>query len=125
MEETNKKRKKFGGRKKGTPNKKTLILQEHLDTLDLDPILGLRDCLKELERIDTFEPDQEISLVNAKSKIYMELLQYIYPKRKAIEVQGTLDTRNKTQVIEIQWADQDDSQNETADAAAKADQPVN
>lgn len=124
MEETVKK-KKYAGRKKGTPNKRTLILQEHLDTLKVDPIQGLKDCLDELELIDAFDPIQKISLVKSKASIYMELLQYIYPKRKAIEMHATID-QPKKQIVQIQWADENDnSEDASSDAAAKTDQSIN
>lgn len=119
------KKKKFGGRKKGTPNKRTLILQEHLDKMQLDPIQGIRGCLDELELVDVYEPEDKISLIKAKAAIYLELLQYIYPKRRAIDIQATLDNGNKKQVVELQWADENDSsQDASPNPTSKKDLPV-
>lgn len=100
-----KKRQKYGGRTKGTPNKKSLIILESIEEYGLNPIEGLRACLEELEAIVTYDSEEQISLVNAKSKIYLEILQYVYPKRKAVEMkqshEGTIN-----QVIQVQWADE-------------------
>lgn len=84
-------KKKYGGRKKGTPNKRTLILADALEKKNLDPIAGLHDCLQELEEMVVYEDGAKISLVKAKADIYMELLQYLYPKRKAIQVEEPVD----------------------------------
>ncbi len=64
------------GRKKGTPNKKTSELLK---------ILGSFNPAKELKEI--FKNTEDDAL---KAKICLYLLSYIYPKRKAIEI----DTEN-------------------------------
>lgn len=68
--------KKFGGRKKGVPNKKTLAVAEKLEALGCDPIEGLA-------RI-AMDSDEESLRLQANK----ELAQYIAPKRKAIEHTG-------------------------------------
>lgn len=67
---------KVGGRKPGTPNKKTQALQEILEE-------GLGKGLPEkiVEIMHTLDPKDQV-------KVLLELMQYIYPKRKAIEVSG-------------------------------------
>lgn len=85
---------KTGGRKKGTPNKRTFDLMETLRRLDCDPIESLARiangeplrCLVHLDKengqfvSDEIEPTFEQRLTAMK-----ELAQYVYPKRKAIE----------------------------------------
>ena len=69
--------KKYGGRKKGTPNKKTLDVVEKLKSLNCDPIEGLA-------RIALDSEEESLRLQANK-----ELAQYIAPKRKAVEVTGS------------------------------------
>ena len=59
------------GRKKGTPNKKTLIFLDDL---------GNFQPLKELVKLYKNTNDDNIKLT-----ILKELLKYIYPQRKAVE----------------------------------------
>ena len=68
-----------GGRKKGTPNKKTSDLAEKLKALNCDPIEGMARIAHEAYKAK----DHAIAL-----SAYKELAQYIYPKRKAVEVTG-------------------------------------
>lgn len=62
---------KIGGRKKGTPNKRTVEITERLKDED---ILG--------SLIEIAKTTDEESI---KVKIYLDLLRYCYPQRKAIE----------------------------------------
>jgi|DEB0MinimDraft_6_1074348.scaffolds.fasta_scaffold69906_2 hypothetical protein len=68
---------RYGGRQKGTPNKRTLALQERLASMDCDPIEAMVRIAKQAKA------DKDWHLVFAVNK---ELAQYVYPKRKAIEV---------------------------------------
>lgn len=67
-----KNRKKSGGRKKGTPNKKTKELIE---------VLGSFNPLEKLK--DIYASTDDIAL---QAKICLDLLKYIYPQRKAVEL---------------------------------------
>lgn len=85
--------KKYGGRKKGTPNKNSLSLQQKLDAFDngagFDPIAEV------LNLYTLIHADNPLVAV----KILTELMQYIYPKRKALEHSGEVNTNpymNKT-----------------------------
>lgn len=69
--------KKSGGRKKGTPNKLTFDAIETLRRLNCDPIEGMARIAM----------DEGTPLV-IRSKMYSDLAQYVYPKRKAIELSG-------------------------------------
>jgi hypothetical protein len=70
---------RYGGRKAGTPNKRTSVL-EKCEELGLDPF-------KEMARIasDRADPNQPMML--------KELAQYLEPKKKAMEVSGSIDMR--------------------------------
>lgn len=70
---------KWGGRKKGSVNKRTSVL-EKCEEIGLDPF-------KEMARIaaDLSDPNRPMML--------KELAQYLEPKKKAMEVSGQLDMR--------------------------------
>jgi len=67
---------KTGGRAKGTPNKKTQLVQQQMEDLGFDPI----ESMIEISKLAM--ADKDYSLAGQMAK---ELAQYIYPKRKAIE----------------------------------------
>lgn len=64
---------KHGGRAKGTPNKKTLALLERIEQSGKDPVQVMLDLLNDQDPVLRFQASKE-------------LLQYMYPKRKALEV---------------------------------------
>ena len=66
---------KTGGRIAGTPNKRTQDLQQRLEALGVDPLEGLALIAK-----DTSAP------LELRAKVQSDLLQYLYPKRKALDV---------------------------------------
>jgi hypothetical protein len=68
---------KRGGRKTGTPNKRTLAVAERLEALGCDPIEGMARIA-----MDESQPMQ------LRATMYRELAQYLAPKRKAMEVTG-------------------------------------
>jgi hypothetical protein len=105
MQELREKRKKSGGRKKGTPNKKTLALQEMLDEKGINPIDGLIETLEELNAIECYEPEDKISRAKSKANIYLELMQYLFPKRKAIEFAETTQDLVR-EIFDISHADE-------------------
>jgi len=71
---------KTGGRAAGTPNRRTRDVQELLDLLDCDPIQGMA-------RI-AMNPKTRLEL---RGRMFAELAQYLYPKRKAVEHLGAGD----------------------------------
>jgi hypothetical protein len=71
---------KTGGRKKGTPNKKTLGLQEALESHGLDVIARLAEILPDLA------PEKRVDVL-------VDLMGYLYPKRKAVEQQIVVDAK--------------------------------
>ena len=67
---------KTGGRKRGTPNKKTVAVQEQMEQLGFDPIESM------IEICNQAMTDKNYALAG---QIAKELAQYVYPKRKAVE----------------------------------------
>jgi len=65
---------KTGGRVKGTPNKRTQDLTERLAELGCDPVEGMARL--------AMDPNSSPDL---KGRMYAELAQYVYPKRRAVE----------------------------------------
>lgn len=65
---------KTGGRKKGTPNRRTAEVAERLAALDCDPLEGMAALAMD----DSNAPE-------LRGRMYAELAQYLYPKRRAIE----------------------------------------
>ena len=66
-----------GGRQKGTPNKKTAEIRELLLSLKCDPVSGMARIA-----MNKKNPPE------LRGRMYSELAQYMWPKRKAIEVSG-------------------------------------
>lgn len=66
--------KKYGGRKVGTPNKRSLEIADQLKALGCDPIEGMA----KLAMDESMEP-------RLRGRMYSELAQYIAPKRKAVQ----------------------------------------
>ncbi len=65
------------GRKPGTPNKKSAEVRELLLSLKCDPITGMARIA-----MNSKNPPE------LRGRMYSELAQYMWPKRKAIEVSG-------------------------------------
>ena len=82
--------KKYGGRQKGTPNKRgAYSVQSRLEDLGFD-LIG--QILFEIKRMD--EPME-------KAQCYLRLLEYCDAKRKAIEMSGEI-TAHQTEQEKIQ-----------------------
>jgi hypothetical protein len=82
---------KTGGRQKGALNKRTLAavdVQARLNALGCDPIEGM-------VRIAV---NTKASL-ELRGKMFAELAQYVAPKRKAIDMQATVDAHHSGDVI--------------------------
>ncbi len=69
---------KTGGRKVGTPNRRTVEVVAQLSALGCDPIEGMAriamDCSNSPE---------------LRARMYAELAQYVAPKRKALDVSSS------------------------------------
>lgn len=84
---------KTGGRKKGTPNKRTLAFKETLEERGIDLLGEVLDTAKRL-------PERE------RANLYLNLLPYQYPKRKPTETSPTsladhLNQMNNDQLREL------------------------
>jgi len=66
---------KTGGRVAGTPNKRTLEAMEKLKELGCDPIEGMARIAMD-----------ESNSIELRAKMYSELAPYIFPKRKAMDI---------------------------------------
>jgi hypothetical protein len=65
---------KTGGRQKGTPNKATLTAAEKIEALGCDPLAGMAGLAM-----------NEKNPPELRARLFIELAQYIYPKRKAVD----------------------------------------
>lgn len=74
---------KTGGRSKGTKNKRTQEVIDILNRLDCSPIEGLAN-------IATISMEREDYALAG--NMYKELSQYIFPKRRAIEVSAEVNS---------------------------------
>jgi hypothetical protein len=81
---------KTGGRVRGTPNRATDALARKLTKLGCDPIEGLAKL--------ALDPATETSL---KVRCFAELAQYIYPKRKAVDLVSPEDSELRVRVERI------------------------
>jgi hypothetical protein len=67
--------KKTGGRRAGTPNKRTAEVTERLEALGCDPIEGMA--------VLAMDPANSPDL---RGRMFAELAQYVAPKRRATEI---------------------------------------
>lgn len=125
------------GRKKGSPNKDSLPLEQKARELDVDPFLilllfakgdweslGYKTATRTMcsKSGETYEVDSVTA--DHRLKAAGEACQYLYPKRKAIQMLTTI-TDGHDNVVQLNWADETvgkhDSQSETSDRTAEED----
>lgn len=100
------KRPKGAGRKKGTPNKKTRMLEEILRAKKVDPVEGLIELLN--SKCVCKECDADLAYLNLslrdKANIYMDFMRFLYPQRKSIDhnLAGLTDTDDVT--FKTEWS---------------------
>jgi len=82
---------KTGGRRAGTPNRRTQEVRDQLEALGCDPIAGMA-CLA----LDVTNPPE------LRARMYSELAQYVAPKRKSVDVSSTSQGREVIFNIGIQ-----------------------
>jgi hypothetical protein len=78
---------KTGGRKTGTPNKRTQEVQEKLAELKCDPIEGMAQIALD-----------ESNSPQLRGRMFAELAGYVAPKRRAVEVSGSHDAPPRVQI---------------------------
>jgi hypothetical protein len=76
------------GRKKGTPNRSSLEVAERLRELNCDPIEGMARIA--MDKRHTPE---------LRGRMYAELAQYVYPKRKAVELAADPVTPQQSNLV--------------------------
>ena len=76
-----------GGRREGTPNRRTLEIIEKLEALGCDPVEGMAKLAAD-----------ENNSAELRGRMYAELAQYVAPKRKAVEHSGDLTLRHEDQL---------------------------
>jgi|SRR5680860_104733 len=86
---------KTGGRRKGTPNRKTEAVIDRLEALGCDPIEGMARL--------AMDGTVELSI---RAQMYKELAQYVAPKRKAIEITGEDGGPIKGELTLTAWLEQ-------------------
>lgn len=80
-------RSKRAGRKPGTPNKKTLALIEILEGQNFDPVTeALHVYTLALEHFDKNRSDFRFKYLEIAQKGVQDLMRFVYPQRKAIDV---------------------------------------
>ena len=84
--------KKTGGRRTGTPNKRSLLLSDRLEVLSIDVLATLAATLPQLK------PE-------ARAKVLLELMTYLYPKRKAADMPAPESESNQSKIIRWVMAD--------------------
>jgi hypothetical protein len=100
--------KKHGGRTKGTPNKKTFDAAAIAEELEVDPLEVLLYACSNNWKALGYESEVRTRLVGENAvtedaipisiriQAAKEAAQYLYPKRKAIEHSGSIDSKNIT-----------------------------
>lgn len=85
---------KTGGRAAGTPNRKTAEIAERLAALGCDPIEGMVRIAEDPK-----------SAPELRGRMFAELAQYVYPKRKAVEHSGEGAGALKIEVLRLKRAE--------------------
>ena len=73
---------KTGGRKKGTPNKRSKYFNDSMEALGCDPLKILSDLLVSESSLTAQE----------RAQICLTLLQYSFPKRKPVDTSGAYES---------------------------------
>lgn len=73
---------RLGGREKGTPNRKSQTIESLIDLDEINLPGEILNCCESLEPLE-------------KAQIMLKLMEYIYPKRKAIAHELKDDEKNK------------------------------
>lgn len=88
---------KSGGHQIGTPNRRTLEIEQRLIALGCDPIKGMA-----LIALDVNNAPE------LRAKMFSELAQYVAPKRKALDLSS--NDRDKTVIFNLGMPLKDDRQ---------------
>jgi hypothetical protein len=113
-----KQRTKAGGRKKGTPNKKTEEIAEIFASQNFNPAEGMAYCFNEAIKLYKHRKERRSgygasNALGVAAKIANDAAQYVYPKRKAIEHTGKDGEKLMTTLADFIGALDDDTGGET------------
>jgi len=86
------------GRKKGTPNKKTVELMQVLEKHNFDPGEELIYCYRQAKQIFDLRKKRgnlagALTALDRMTEVAEDIAQYVYPKKKAIEHSGEVGVR--------------------------------
>jgi hypothetical protein len=103
------------GRKKGTPNKKTVELMQVLEKHNFDPGEELIYCYRQAKQIFEFRKKRSnlagaLTALDRMSEIAEDIAQFIYPKKKAIEHSGEVGVRTFADFIASAEGDEDEGE---------------
>lgn len=109
-----KKRPEGAGRKKGTPNKKTVEFLQILENNNFDPAAELIYCYRELKKIADHRKKNgnytgAVVAFQAAEKTANDISQFVYPKKKAIEHTGEVGVRTFADFIAAGEDEDDDA----------------
>jgi hypothetical protein len=90
------------GRPPGKANKRSQEIQDRLDALECDPIEGMA--------MIAMDPNTDDAL---KLQCYKELAQYIAPKRKAIDMEATMNGQVTIEVVRFSELEKNDEDTST------------
>ena len=79
-----------GGRRKGTPNKRTAAVAETLEALGCDPVEGMARIAM----------DETVEL-SIRAQMFKELAQYVAPKRRALDMQADMNMAPPRFIIDL------------------------
>lgn len=101
------------GRKKGTPNKKTVELMQVLEKNKFDPGEELIYLYREAKKIFEFRKKNSnlvgaLSAMDRMIEVAEDIAQYVYPKKKAIEHSGEVGVRTFADFIASADSDEDE-----------------
>lgn len=74
------------GRKRGTPNRRHTVLVEALEAIDFSIPERLVELLPKLT------PEKQ-------ADVLLDMMSYVFPKRKSLELSGQIEPANRPQVI--------------------------
>jgi len=102
---------KYGkGKPKGALSKRTLLLQEVFKDMGLDVPKRLHACIAEMQKLydEAKKVETKAMILSNMTNTYLEVMQYLYPKRRAIEIENT-QVFEQSMTFNLRWQDEDDS----------------
>lgn len=125
------------GRPKGSPNKKSHEARELAEELGINPLevllyftsgdwasLGYEDRTKTMHATDGTPYEVDVITPEMRLRAASEVCQYLYPKRKSVEIENDSEQSDQPITVKVQWADEDIRPSDAPeDTSAKEDLP--